>query len=374
MNNRPPFTHLVQALPQTMSFIDPGTLERHSGRALKLRLGANESSFGISPYAREAMREAVECLTLYADPQSYDLRAKLASIHGITMKNLVVGSGIDDLIGLVVRTFIQRGEVAVTSFGAYPTFNDHVMGYGGQLHFVPYKDYYNDLQGLGETAARLKARILYLVNPDNPTGTNHTSASLQMLIEQLSPECLLLLDEAYIDFAPTETVLPIDPNNPRVIRLRTFSKAYGLAGARIGYAIASQETIAAFEKIRLHFGVNRIAQVGALASLHDPEFLCHTISAVEQGRHDYEILAREQGFSILPSATNFVAINTGCSKRAKAIVKGLLERDVFVRMPSAPPLDQCIRITIGTSQERNTFAEIFRELLVSDKGVNFSFI
>lgn len=366
MNNEPPFTRIVQALPQMVPFVSPSTLERRRRQPLKLRLGANESGFGISPLAREAMREAIEGVNLYGDPESYELRAKLASIHGIAMENLVVGSGIDDLLGLTVRTFIEPGEAAVTSLGAYPTFNYHVAGYGGQLHFVPYREFHNDLKALGETVTKVRrVRLVYLANPDNPTGTYHTAASLQALIERLPSECLLLLDEAYVEFAPPETVLPINSSEPRVIRLRTFSKGYGLAGARIGYAIADRETLTAFEKIRLHYGVNRIAQAGALASLHDPEFLRDVVSAVEEGRREYEVLARELNLSVLPSATNFVAIDMGCVERASAIVDRLFERGVFVRMPSAPPLNRCIRVTVGTPLERAAFAEILSDILMS---------
>jgi len=365
MNNEPPFTRIVQALPQMVPFVSPSTLERRRRQPLKLRLGANESGFGISPLAREAMHEAIEGINWYGDPESYELRAKLTSIHGIAMENLVVGSGIDDLLGLTVRTFIEPGEAAVTSLGAYPTFNYHVAGYGGQLHFVPYREFHNDLQALGETVTKVRARLVYLANPDNPTGTYHTAASLQAFIERLPSECLLLLDEAYVEFAPPETVLPINYSESRVIRLRTFSKGYGLAGARIGYAIADRETITAFEKIRLHYGVNRIAQAGALASLHDPEFLRDVVSAVEEGRREYEVLARQLNLSVLPSATNFVAIDMGCVERACAIVDRLLERDVFVRMPSAPPLNRCIRVTVGTPLERVAFAETLSDILTS---------
>ena len=367
MNDVPPFTYIVQTLPQNVPFIGPKTLERLSGKSIKLRLGANESSFGISSIARVAMCEAIEDVTLYGDPESYDLREKLADVLNIAMENIVVGSGIDDLLGLTVRTFIETGQIAVTSLGTYPTFNYHVAGYGGQIHFVPYRDFYNDLVGLGDAAKSLGARILYLANPDNPTGTYYPAEAIQILIDQLPTSCLLILDEAYIEFAPVEKNLPIKPIHPQIVRLRTFSKGYGLAGTRIGYAVADPKIISAFEKIRLHYGVNRIAQIGALASLQDPNFLKSVIISVEEGRREYESIAEELGLSVLPSATNFVAIDMGSAECAHSVVDGLFELGVFVRAPSVTPLNRLVRITIGTSQERATFSKVFRDVFNSNK-------
>ncbi len=355
-----PVTRLVANLPATTPFVAPEALERQSGRSLTLRLGANESAFGPSPRAREAMCAAVDQIAWYGDPESYELRSALASYHGVAIENIVVGSGIDDLLGLVVRAFLEQGETAVTSLGAYPTFNYHVAGYGGKLQTVPYQEDRNDLQALAEMAHRVGARLVFLANPDNPTGTWHTADDLGAFIERLPPGCLLLLDEAYIDFAPVEAVPAIDTSDPRVVRLRTFSKAYGMAGARIGYALAREEMISTFEKIRLHFGVNRVAQAGALASLADTGYLREVVAEVARGRQEYEDLARSLGLPTLPSATNFVSIDAGSPDRARALLDALAEQGVFVRMPGASPLNRCIRVTVGTAAQRAMFAEILR--------------
>ena len=363
MIKRPPVTKIVQSLEPTVPFIAPEALERRSGRRIKLRLGANESVFGISPRAREAMLEAMNRVAWYCDPESYELRSALARIHKVEMQNVVVGSGIDDLLGLIVRTFVSPGDAVVTSLGAYPTFNYHVLGYGGNLHRVPYRNDRNDLRALADAAKRLRASVVYLANPDNPTGTWHTAADIRAFIEELPMTCLLALDEAYVEFMPGEDYLPVDVGDPHVIRLRTFSKAHGLAGARIGYAIAEAETIAAFDKVRLHFGVNLIAQSGALASLGDEDFLGQVVDAVAQGRREYEELARELGLSFLPSATNFVAIDVGGPERARQLVDKLFDQGTFVRMPGVPPLDRCIRVTVGLPEERRAFADVLRETI-----------
>ncbi len=362
MSNGAPLTSLVAGLPATVPFVGPEELERQSGRPLTLRLGANESAFGPSPRAREAMYAASDQSAWYADPQNYALRSALAAHHGVALEQIVVASGIDDLLGLIVRAFLDRNEIAVTSLGAYPTFNYHVVGYGGALERVPYRNDRNDLQALADAARRVGARLVYLANPDNPSGSWHTATDLKAFLDSLPSGCLLILDEAYIDFAPAEALLPIDANDPRVLRLRTFSKAHGMAGARIGYAIGTADTISAFEKIRLHYGVNIMAQAGALASLADTLYLQSVIAAVAEGRQDYEKLARDLGLTPLPSATNFVAIDVGGPVRARALLAALLAEGVFIRMPGAPPLDRCVRVTVGTPAERAAFAEILRRV------------
>ena len=154
------------------------------------------------------------------------------------------------------------------------------------------------------------------------------------------------------------------PEDPRVIRLRTFSKAHGMAGCRIGYAIAPEETVRSFDKIRHHFGVNRVAQEAALASLGDPAFNAVVVAKVGAGRRDYARLAGELGLRALPSATNFVAIDMETSDRAKRTLQRLLDEEaVFIRMPGVAPLDRCIRVTVGTPEERAVFAECFERVV-----------
>ena len=236
-----------------------------------------------------------------------------------------------------------------------------MAGYGGKLQRVPYRsDDRNDLIGLAEAANHSQARIVYLANPDNPSGSWVAAEEIGALVDALPEDCLLLLDEAYSDFAPEHALPPVAVSDPRVIRARTFSKAHGMAGARIGYALATAEIIAAFDKIRLHFGVNRVAQAGALASLRDTEHLVSVVAAVAEGRAEYVRLARDLGFTPLRSATNFVTMDVGGVERARALVAALAEQGVFIRMPGAPPLDRCVRVTVGTPEERATFADILR--------------
>lgn len=358
---RPRFTDVLEELPATTPFVAPDALERR-GAKIAIRLGANENAFGVSPAAAEAMRLAAGRVHHYGDPESHELREALAARHAVAIGNLVVGSGIDDLLGLVVRAHVQAGTPVVASLGSYPTFAYHVRGHGGALETVPYADDANDLEALAARAAEVSARVVYLANPDNPSGSWLDAAAVEGFLRRLPNQTLLVLDEAYAEFAPSE--LPrIDAEDPRVIRLRTFSKAHGMAGARIGYGIASTGLIAAFEKIRLHFGVNAVAQAGALAAVRDPAFAERVVAQVAKGRAELAELARRAGATPLPSATNFVTIDVGGAAIARALVGALLERGVFIRMPGAPPLDRCVRVTVGTSDDHRRLAPIFAEAL-----------
>ncbi|PTX58858.1 histidinol-phosphate aminotransferase [Melghirimyces profundicolus] len=361
MAGKPPFADIVAGLPASVPFVPPEETERRTGVTINLRLGANESTFGMSPRAWEAMQNAASESHLYGDAHCCELRTELARLHDVKPEHLIFGSGIDELLGLIARAYLNPGDAVTTSLGGYPTFNYHVEGYGGILHKVPYRNGKNDLERLASTAEKTGSKIVYLANPDNPTGTWFTAEELQAFRSRIPDRCLLVLDEAYIEFAPAETGPPIDPEDPGIIRTRTFSKAHGMAGARIGYALAHRDTAAAFEKIRNHFGINRMAQAGALASLKDPGFVRKVVQSVAEGRREYAKLAEELGFSAYPSATNFVAIDVGSAERAAFLRDALWQRGVFVRVPGVPPLNRCLRVSVGTPDERKAFARILRE-------------
>ena len=358
-----PFTRIVRALPPTVPFVPPEALEREQGQPLALRVGANESNFGISPRARQAMVEAVDQVHWYNDPEGYELRSALAVRHGVAREEVALGAGIDEILGLLVRLFAEPGDAVVTSLGAYPTFNYHVEGHGAVLHKVPYRSDREDLSALLDKAREVRPKLIYVANPDNPMGTYQRPDELRDFIAELPPNCVFLLDEAYIDFAPEDDLLPLDTEQQQVVRLRTFSKAHGMAGARVGYALAHRDLVAALDKVRNHFGVNRIAQAGALASLGDDEFVRSVVRQVEEGRREYAQFAPELGLKTVPSATNFVALDVGSGERARRLMQVLLQHGVFVRMPGVAPLDRCIRLTVGPAAERQAFAEVLREVL-----------
>lgn len=356
-------TRQVAAVPAVTPFVAPEELARRAGRASLLRLGANESAFGPSPHAIVAMREAVERSSWYGDPESIELRAALARRHACGLENIVIGSGIDDLMSLVVRTFCAPGDVSLTTRGTYPTWLYHVAAYGAVLATAePTAAAAIDVDALIARARIVAPKIVYVANPDNPSGAFVAAAELARLRAGLPDDALLVIDEAYADFVEP-ALLPPSVLEPRTIRLRTFSKAYGLAGARVGYAIAPAAFVATFQKIRQHFGVNRTGQIGALAALGDDDFVRTVVAEVARGRADYAALGRRLNCRTLPSATNFVCFEIGTKSAAEAMVGTLLERGVFVRKPYAAPIDGFIRVTVGTASEREAFAQIFSEAL-----------
>lgn len=358
------FTPIVESLPAVVPFVGPETQERLRGRRFRARIGANENAFGPSPRALEAMQQAAAEVWKYGDPESHDLKEALAEFHGVGPENIVIGEGIDGLFGSAVRLFVEPGVTVATSLGAYPTFNFHVAGFGGRLVTVPYRDDHEDPEALIALARREKARMIFFANPDNPMGSWWRAETVQSLIDSVPEDALLCLDEAYADFAPPGTMPALDVSNPCVLRFRTFSKAHGMAGARIGYAIGQSELIRSFDKIRNHFGVSRIAQAGALASLDDPDYLAGVIEKVAAARQRIAAIARANGLKPLPSATNFVAIDCGRDGTyARSVLNGLIERDVFVRMPGVSPLDRCIRVSAGLPSDLDAFADALLQTL-----------
>ena len=354
----PKFTDLAENLPASVPFVGPETQERQMGMPFQARLGANESIFGPSPKAIAAMRQAAANAWMYCDAESYDLRHALAAHHGVAAENIVVGEGIDGLLGLTCRLFLSNGTPVVTSAGAYPTFNFHVAGYGGALHTVPYKDDCEDPDALLKVASDMGARLIYISNPDNPMGTVHDAATIQRMIDQVPNGALLCLDEAYIEFADPGTAPDFDITNPNVIRFRTFSKAYGMAGARIGYAITEASLATAFNKVRNHFGVSRISQAGALAAVNDQAYLENIQKTVIDARVKISDIATANGLQPLPSQTNFVTIDCGQDGDfARRVLTELLGMGVFVRMPGVEPLDRCIRVTVGRDEDIAIFAD-----------------
>ncbi len=362
----PNLTDLAQSLPASVPFVGPEAQERQRGRPFKARLGANESSFGPSPKAIAAMQAAASEAWMYGDPESHDLRHALARHHGIPSENIMVGEGIDALLGLLVRLYVGQGDAVVTSDGAYPTFNYHVAGFGGELHKVPYKNDHENPQALIAKAQETNAKLIYIANPDNPMGTWHDAGAMAALIAEIPDGCQLILDEAYIELAPDGTAPAIDVANPDVIRLRTFSKAYGLAGARVGYAMGEAEVINAFNKVRNHFGMSRISQAAALAALEDQDWLAHIQASVAHSRTQIADIATEHGLTALPSATNFVTIDCGRDGDfARKVLTRLIERDVFVRMPFVAPQDRCIRVSCAPEDQIRLFADAFGDALTT---------
>ncbi|OHV76143.1 pyridoxal phosphate-dependent aminotransferase [Ensifer sp. LCM 4579] len=363
------FTPLIQSLPATIPFVGPEAIERQRGRMIAARIGANESGFGPAPSVLLAMQAATGETWKYADPENWELKQALGAHLGVPAANVAIGEGIDSLLGQIVRLVVEPGTPVVTSLGGYPTFNYHVAGHGGRLMTVPYVDDREDLEGLLAAVKRENAPLVYFANPDNPMGSWWSADRVVDFAAALPETTLFILDEAYSETAPPESVPSIESliDRPNVIRTRTFSKAYGLAGARVGYALATAGTAQAFDKIRNHFGMSRVGVAAAIAALADQAYLTEVTRRIAKSRDRIAAIARDNGLAPLASATNFVAVDCGRDAGyARAIVERLMsDHGVFIRMPGVAPLDRCIRISAGPEAEMDLLAATLPAVLES---------
>ncbi|AHK00886.1 MULTISPECIES: pyridoxal phosphate-dependent aminotransferase [Rhizobium/Agrobacterium group] len=359
-------TPLAVSLPSTVPFVGPEAIERGRGLKVEARIGANESGFGPAPSVLMAMRDAAAETWMYSDPENFELKEALAIHHGVSRGNIAIGGGVDGLLGEIARLIVEPGTPVVTSLGGYPTFNYHVNGFGGKLVTTPYVDDHENLDGLLDLVIRENAPLVYFANPDNPMGSWWEASEVVAFARALPETCLLILDEAYCETAPASAVPSIDAlvGQPNILRMRTFSKAYGLAGARVGYAIGTLGNVEAFDKIRNHFGMARVSVAGALAALKDQAYLHDVVGKIAVARYRISAIARNNGLSPLPSATNFVTID--CQRDgtyARAIVDGLMEHGVFIRMPGVAPLNRCIRVSVGPDDKLDLFEQALPKVI-----------
>jgi histidinol-phosphate aminotransferase len=354
----------IEQLPSVTPFVGPEALERQRKVSFRARIGANESVFGPSPKVVEAIAKAAALSWMYGDPEQHDLKAAIAAQHGVSSENVAIDSGIDALFGIVVRLCVEPGDTVVTSLGGYPTFIFHCDGLGARLVRVPYRDDREDWPALLTAAKADNARLLYFANPDNPMGSWWGASDVERLIEGVPDGCLLVLDEAYADTAPADAIPPLDMSNRSVLRFRTFSKAYGMAGVRVGYCLGHADVIRHFDKIRNHFDVTRMSQAGAIAALADQAYLKDVVGKIARARGRIGEIAAANGLTALPSATNFVAVDCGRDGAfARGVLGELIARGVFVRMPGVAPLDRCIRISAGTDADLALLAEMLPQAL-----------
>ena len=359
-NLSPRLTSLANSLPSSVPFVAPEMTERISGIPFIARLGANESSFGPSPKVKQVIADSTADVFKYGDPDAFDLKKELEKHLKVPCENIIVGEGIDGLMGILCRLMLEQGDIVVTSDGAYPTFNYQVKGAGGRLETVPYLADYEDPDALIEKARQYKAKMIYIANPDNPMGTHHSAETIQRMIDSVPKESLLVLDEAYIELAPDGVAPKLDISNKNIIRLRTFSKAYGLAGARVGYAIGHTDLVKSFDKIRNHFGVNTIGQKAALAALKDQDYVSKVKVSIEQGRERINQIAIENGLNTISSSTNFVAVDCGVDGDfTRKVLSELVRMGIFVRMAFVPPQDRCLRVSVGVPEDIEHFAKAF---------------
>ena len=339
-------SHDIHRLPLQQPFVSPYTLTQETGTVIDFRIGANENLIGSSTKVSQAIITVINDVHLYADPKCHNLTESLARFYQLPNDSIWLSSGIDELLGLVIRLFSSVGDVVISTRETYPTLSCHVNQLGRRNVFVDYnKDLQVNIPDLLASAKTYQASIIYLANPDNPTGS-FQPLDLKELSSLLPDKCLLLLDEAYIEFTGEEQSNTIDGCYENIIQVRTFSKFYALAGLRIGYAIAHPIWRKAFEKIRLQYGVNICAQVGAIAALNDYAHQRRVHAETNQVLVKYKKFFKMLGLEVLNSSTNFLMVGYPSSKEAKWYYNQFLNKGIFTRIAGKyKPLNRFLRFT-----------------------------
>ena len=324
-------------------------LERELGIRDSIKLASNENPLGPSPKAVEAMREAAGEIHRYPDGASFELRRRLAERLGVDGRQLVFGTGADEVLELIAKTLIGPGDEVVYGWPSFAMYPIVVKGMGGTGVAVPLRsDFVHDLDAMLE-AVTPQTRVMMLCNPNNPTGTSVGAEEFERFVARLPEDIVLAVDEAYFEFVRRPDfpdVTRLMRTRPGTLVLRTFSKVYGLAGIRIGYGIADLELASYLERARHPFNVNRLAEVAALAALEDDE---HARRTVELNRSGIEYLTEElgrMGIETWPSDANFILARTG-----EDVYQRLLEVGVIVRPMKGFGLTEHVRISIGLAEE-----------------------
>ncbi len=358
---------LIPPYVERLSPYSPGKpieeLERELGIKNAIKLASNESPVGPSPRAVAAMREHAGAVHRYPDAACWSLRSDLAAHHGVDRGELVMGNGSNEIIDLVCRTYASPSDHAVIGAPSFVCYQIGLSAANVTFDTVPMREHlFCDLDAMLDRV-RPETRLLFVANPNNPTGTHVGRAALEKLLRELPPWVLAVIDEAYVQFADAPdyaSALELRDTRERLMVLRTFSKAYGLAAARVGYAIARPEIVSYLDRTRPPFNVNTLGQVGARAALADEE---HVARYVELNRRERARLSEELGglgLRVAPSQANFVFVDF--ARPGREVYERLLRKGVIVR-PMPPPVASWLRITVGLPEENDRLLGAVRELL-----------
>ncbi|HEX9146044.1 MAG TPA: histidinol-phosphate transaminase [Candidatus Binatia bacterium] len=337
-------------------------VEREYGIAKSIKLASNENPLGPSPKALEAIREKLAQLHLYPDGDCFYLKAGLAKKLNVSSEQLILGNGSNEVIELAVRTFMRPGDEAVMARQAFVVYQLVIQAAGGVGRATPLRNFTHDLDAIGE-AVTSKTRIVFLANPNNPTGTIYRRAEWEHFLERIPPDVLLVVDEAYFEYVEDseypDSLLYQGKGRP-LLTLRTFSKLYGLAGLRIGYGIAAKEIIDLMQRVRQPFNVNAPAQWAALAALDDSD---HVRRTLETNRSGMEYLRKEiaaLGLEQVPSWANFILVRVG---NGNDVFQQLLAQGVIVRPMGVYDFPEYVRVTVGAMAENRRFVEALKKVI-----------
>jgi histidinol-phosphate aminotransferase len=358
----------INAFLRNLPVYQPGRPVEEVARELGLsldgiiKLASNENSFGPSPLAVAAMQKALAGVNLYPDGNAFYLKQKLAEKLGVGPANLIPGNGSNEIIEFVGHALLAPGTDVIVSQYCFAVYPIVTALFGANLITVPATHYGHDLPAMLR-AITPRTRIVFVANPNNPTGTLAPREEIIRFVNGVPDDVLLVMDEAYIDFCddPTDLVpLVRQGARPNLILMRTFSKIYGLAGLRIGYGIGHPEFIAALEKIRQPFNVNLLAQTAAMAALDDAEHIRRTRLNNFAGLKFFEQAFRDLKLEFISSAANFILVRVGDGRK---VFEALQKQGVIVRPMGGYQLPEWIRISVGTPRENERCLSAFKNVL-----------
>ncbi|MGO8785827.1 MAG: histidinol-phosphate transaminase [Terriglobia bacterium] len=356
----PPWSSRIRPYPPGKPIEE---VERELGHTT-IKLASNENPLGPSPKAQEAIRNYLNHIHFYPDGSGYYLRKKLAGIHGLPPAQIILGAGSTDLIELVAKTFLAgSADEAITSESAFYMYRLAIEDMGAGLVQTPMRDQTFDLPAIAH-AVTARTKLVYLGNPNNPTGTVFTAEELDGFLDAIPPRVLVVLDEAYFDYVQrpdySHSVDSVRAGTNLLV-LRTFSKVHGLAGIRLGYGMGHPELIECLQRIRSPFNASSVAQVAGMAALDDTE---HVAKSVESNRHEMKFLTGELtllGVHYTPSAGNFLLVDTG--RDCEEDFMRLLHEGVIVRPMKLYGFPTCLRVTVGRHQENEQFLAALERVL-----------
>lgn len=338
-------------------------VERELGIKVQAKLASNENPFGPSPMVLKAMEEELSKINRYPDSDGYYLREKIAHLHGVTMEQIILGNGVTEILDLIARTFIapeDNAVIAKQTFIMYPLVLQYL---NANFTAVPLKDYRYDLKAIANSVNE-RTKLVYIANPNNPTGTIVNKEEVNEFINSIPPHVVVAMDEAYYDYIDTsdypDSFAYIEAGK-NIIILRSFSKAYGLAGLRIGYGIASQELLSYIHRVRLPFNANTLSQIAAIAALDDTDHMEYSKKANKEGMELLTSELTKMGVNFVESVTNFLLVIT--EKDSDEISNKLLHEGIIVRSMKKWGFPTSLRVTIGRKKEIEAFLLAFKKVL-----------
>lgn len=342
-------------------------VEKRCNGAKVVKLGSNENPLGASPLVAQALQTQVATLNLYPDPQGRLLKHALAEKYKVPTDRIILGNGSEELLSIIYRATLNSGEHIVTPYPSFPLHEDYATLQGADVSRVPLDVHLElDVAAL-KTALLSKPKLFVIANPVNPVGSWLNNQQLTDLLESVAPETLLILDEAYAEYAfgadYADSLALLKNSSLQWIVLRTFSKAYGLAGLRVGYGIASNaQLIDMFDRVRSPFNVNTMAQTAALAALSDDGHLAKTIAHNSAEREQVRCFLEDNGFTVAPSRTNFLFFKV--HKLAADLSEEFLDRGVILKPWKQHGYDNYLRVSIGSSEDNQRFMQAVTEIFL----------